>query len=76
MPDSPWDEFSGNGFLRDSRGQPEEQLERRSDGTEWITEYPDNQWVGRYDPITNMTRVVYGNFVGYGNLLTTLLRRR
>ena len=73
MGDTPWDEFPDNGFLRDSENQFVGRLERRS---EWITQYPDNQYVGRYDPSTNQTWDVYGNFVGFGNLLTALLRRR
>jgi hypothetical protein len=76
MSDNPWDEFPANGFLRDSDNQFVGRLERRSDGNEWITQYPDNQAVGRYDPHTNQTWDVYGNFVGFGNLLTALLRRR
>ena len=75
MSDTPWDEFPDNGFLRDSHNEFLGRLERRSDGSEWITQYPDNQPVGRYDPSTNMTWDVNGNFVGYGNLLTALLRR-
>lgn len=39
-------------------------------------EFPDNQCVGRYDPDANMTWDIQGNFVGFGNLLTSLLRRR
>ena len=76
MGDTPWDEFPDNGFLRDSENQFVGRLERRSDGSEWITQYPDNQYVGRYDPSTNQTWDVYGNFDGFGNLLTALLRRR
>ena len=76
MSDTPWDEFPDNGLLRDSEGQHLGRLERRSDGTEWITEYPDGQWVGRYDPQTNMTWDVNNNFIGYGNLLAALIRRR
>ena len=76
MSDSPWDEFPDGGFLREPNGEPAGRLERRSDGSEWITQYPDGQWVGRYDPHTNMTWDINNNFVGYGNLLTALLRRR
>ena len=76
MGDTPWDEFPDNGFLRDAENQFVGRLERRSDGSEWITQYPDNQYVGRYDPSTNQTWDVYGNFVGWGNLLPALLRRR
>lgn len=36
----------------------------------------DNQYVGRYDPHTNQTWDISGNLVGFGNLLTSLLRRR
>lgn len=45
-------------------------------GSEWITQLPDNNWVGRYDPGTNMTFDVHNNFAGWGNLLTSLLRRK
>ena len=76
MGDTPWDEFPDNGFLRDAENQFVGRLERRSDGSAWITQYPDNQFVGRYDPSTNQTWDVHGNFVGFGNLLTALLRRR
>lgn len=76
MGDTPWDEFPDNGFLRDAENRFVGRLERRSDGSEWITQYPDNQFVGRYDPSTNQTWDVYGNFVGFGNLLPALLRRR
>ena len=76
MSDNPWDEFPDSGFLRDSNLDLLGRLERRSDGSEWITQYPDNQYVGRYDPGTNMTWDVNGNFVGFSNLLTALLRRR
>jgi len=51
-------------------------LERRSDGTEWITEYPEGQWVGRYDPHTNMTWDAQNNLIGFGNLLASLIGRR
>jgi hypothetical protein len=76
MSHSPWDEFPDSGFLRDSHNENVGRLERRSDGSQWITRYPDNQYVGRYDPSTNMTWDVYGNFVGFGNLLASLLPRR
>lgn len=55
MSNSLWGEFPNNGSLRDSGGDLTGRLERRSDGTEWITQYPDNQYVGRYDPHTNQT---------------------
>lgn len=76
MSDDPWDELPDDGFLRDSNNQFTGRLERRSDGSEWITQLSDNQYVGRYDPGTNMTWDVENNLVGYGNLLTSLLRRR
>ncbi len=75
MSGSPWDEFPDSGFLRDSGGELTGRLERRSDGTERITRYPDGQWVGRYDPHMNMTWDVNNNFLGYGNLLASLVRR-
>ena len=76
MSDNPWDEYPDNGFLRDPNANLLGRLERRNDGAEWITQLPDGQFVGRYDPNANMTWVIQGNFVGFGNLLTTLLRRR
>ena len=76
MSNTPWDEFPDSGFLRDAHGEYVGRLERRSDGSEWITQYPDAQWAGRYDPSTNQTWDAQGNFIGWGNLLGTLLRRR
>ncbi len=76
MSDNPWDERPDNGFLRGSNNELLGRLERGSDGSEWMRQHPDNQYVGRYDPRANMTWDVQGNFVGFGNLLTALLRRR
>lgn len=76
MSDDPRDEYPDDGFLRDSSSSLLGRVERRSDGSEWMTEFPENQLVGRYDPATNTTWGIDGSFVGYGNLLTMLLRRR
>ncbi len=75
MSNDPWDEFPDSGFLRDSSGEPMGRLERRSDGSEWITDYSDNQLAGRYDPSSNQTWDAGGQLVGFGNLLASLLRR-
>ncbi len=37
MSNDPWDEFPDSGFLRDSSGELMGRMERRSDGTDWIT---------------------------------------
>ena len=76
MSDTPWDEFPDNGFLRNAQGDFLGRLERHSDGTDWITQYPDNQIAGRYDPHTNMTWDAQNNLVGFGNLLASLIGRR
>lgn len=76
MGDTPWDDFPDDGFLRGADNQYTGRLERRGDGSEWITQLPDSEYVGRYDPGTNMTFDVNNNFVGWGNLLTSLLRRK
>ena len=76
MSNDPWDEFPDSGFLRDSSGELMGRLERRSDGSEWITDYSDNQLAGRYDPSSTPTWDAGGQLVGFGNLLASLLRRR
>lgn len=76
MPDTPWDELPDDGFLRDADGLTTGRHEREVDGSEWMTQFPDGRRVGRYDPATNQTRDMDGNLVGWGNLLTSLLRRR
>ena len=76
MPENPWDEFPDNGLLRTAQGDFLGRLERRSDGTDWMTQYPDNQIAGHYDPQTNMTWDAQNNFIGYGNLLAALIGRR
>jgi hypothetical protein len=70
------DAFPDNGFLRGADNQFVGRIERRSDGSEWIVDLPDNQYVGRYDPHTNQTWDISGNLVGFGNLLTSLLGRK
>ncbi len=75
MAHDPWDDFPDGGFLRDSSGEMMGRMERRSDGTDWIMDYSNNQLAGRYDPSTNQTWDADGNLVGFGNLLASLLRR-
>ena len=75
MPDAPRDPYPDNGFLRDANSMVIGQHDRESDGTEWNTHYPSGLRVGRYDPGTNMTTNVFGIVIGFGNLLTSLLRK-